>query len=71
MTLHHLANTNKKQHMISKIQYFYYDYDYNYFTSTTSVLISDREICLRGARDPTARTCQPSWETGEGLALYS
>ena len=33
-------------------------------------LVRATSLCLRGARDPTARNPAPHWESGHGLALY-
>jgi hypothetical protein len=33
-------------------------------------LVRSTSMCLRGARDPTARASRPAWESGSGLALY-
>jgi hypothetical protein len=33
-------------------------------------LVRTTSLCLRGARDPTARASHPTWDTGTGLALY-
>jgi hypothetical protein len=42
-----------------------------YVNSRLSVaLVRATSLCLRGARDPTARAGLPSWDSGEGLALY-
>ena len=33
-------------------------------------LVRTTSLCLRGARDPTARTSHAIWDSGVGLALY-
>ena len=33
-------------------------------------LARSTSLCLRGARDPTARASSVTWESGEGLSLY-
>ena len=33
-------------------------------------LVRSTSMCLRGARDPTARASYPVWDTGAGLGLY-
>ena len=33
-------------------------------------LVRATSLCLRGARDATARSVNPYWESGSGLALY-
>ncbi len=34
-------------------------------------LVRTTSLCLRGARDPTARASHATWDTGTGLALYN
>jgi hypothetical protein len=34
-------------------------------------LVRTTSLCLRGARDPTARASHASWDSGVGLALYN
>ena len=34
-------------------------------------LVRSASMCLRGARDPTARASHSQWETGAGLGLYN
>ena len=42
-----------------------------YVRSRLSVaLVRTTSLCLRGARDPTARAGHAVWESGEGLRLY-
>ena len=33
-------------------------------------LVRSASLCLRGARDPTARASFATWDSGVGLALY-
>jgi hypothetical protein len=43
----------------------------NYVRSRLAIaLVRSTSMCLRGARDPTARATQPTWENGAGFALY-
>jgi hypothetical protein len=33
-------------------------------------LVRSTSLCLRGARDPTARATPATWDSGTGLSLY-
>jgi hypothetical protein len=64
------ASKRLASHLANKWKRAYSDVCGYVLSRQSLALVRATSLCLRGARDPTARIRSPAWDSGTGLSLY-